>query len=76
MCSSAKPTTSELHDLARRLWIGVVLSIPLVVLAMSPMIGIHELFGLLLSPIFAGAAMALSSVSVVTNALRLNRVKL
>jgi Cu+-exporting ATPase len=33
-------------------------------------------FGLLLSPIFAGAAMALSSLSVVTNALRLNRVKL
>jgi Cu+-exporting ATPase len=31
---------------------------------------------LLLSPVFAGAAMALSSVSVVTNALRLNRVKL
>ena len=33
-------------------------------------------FGILLSPVFAGAAMALSSVSVVTNALRLNRVKL
>jgi cation transport ATPase len=28
------------------------------------------------SPVFAGAAMALSSVSVVTNALRLNRIKL
>ncbi|HEV2009189.1 MAG TPA: copper-translocating P-type ATPase, partial [Burkholderiales bacterium] len=37
---------SELRDLTRRLWIGVALSIPLVVLAMSPMIGIHELFGL------------------------------
>jgi len=37
---------SELRDLARRLWIGVALSIPLVVLAMSPMIGLHDLFGL------------------------------
>jgi Cu+-exporting ATPase len=37
---------------------------------------LYPVFGLLLSPVFAGAAMALSSVSVVTNALRLNRVKL
>ena len=37
---------SELRDLTRRLWVGVALSIPLVVLAMSPMIGIHDLFGL------------------------------
>ncbi|WP_365962770.1 copper-translocating P-type ATPase [Sulfuritalea sp.] len=37
---------SELRDLAHRLWIGVALSIPLVVLAMSPMIGLHDLFGL------------------------------
>jgi P-type Cu+ transporter len=37
---------------------------------------LYPLFGLLLSPVFAGAAMAMSSVSVVTNALRLNRVKL
>ena len=37
---------SELRDLTRRLWIGVALSIPLVVLAMSPMIGFHDLFGL------------------------------
>ncbi|KJS00944.1 MAG: hypothetical protein VR65_11170 [Desulfobulbaceae bacterium BRH_c16a] len=32
--------------------------------------------GLLLSPIIAGAAMSLSSVSVIVNALRLRKVKL
>jgi cation transport ATPase len=37
---------------------------------------LYPAFGLLLSPVFAGAAMALSSVSVAANALRLNRVRL
>jgi Cu+-exporting ATPase len=37
---------------------------------------LYPFFGLLLSPIIAGAAMSLSSVSVIGNALRLRNVKL
>ncbi len=37
---------------------------------------LYPFFGILLSPILAGAAMSLSSVSVITNALRLRSVRL
>ncbi len=37
---------------------------------------LYPWFGILLSPIIAGAAMSLSSVSVIGNALRLRQTKL
>jgi len=37
---------------------------------------LYPFFGILLSPMIASAAMTFSSVSVISNALRLNRLKL
>src|SRR5829696_6070856 len=47
VAGSGEADDSELRDLTRRLWIGVTLSVPLVILAMAPMVGIQEPFGLM-----------------------------
>jgi Cu+-exporting ATPase len=46
-----------------------------VVLIPVAMGGLYPVFGVLLDPVLAAAAMAMSSVSVVTNALRLRRFR-
>lgn len=46
VAGTAEVDDSELRDLNRRMWVGIMLSIPLIVLAMSPMIGISNPFGL------------------------------
>jgi len=51
---------TALRDMTRRFWIGAALASPVFILAMAHMI-----------PFVAGAAMSLSSVSVITNAFRL-----
>ena len=78
------PTTAaenaELIEMTRRFWASTALALPVFIPAMVgvPIAAgvLYPFFGLLLSPIVAVAAMSFSSVSVVTNALRLNRVKL
>ncbi|MCC7485078.1 MAG: heavy metal translocating P-type ATPase [Burkholderiales bacterium] len=46
VAGSGEADDSELKDLTRRFWMGAALSIPLVMLAMGPMVGFHEPFGL------------------------------
>ncbi len=46
VAGASEEDDTELRELTRRLWIGIALCIPLVILAMSPMVGMHDLFGL------------------------------
>jgi len=66
----SKATTSTIKQNLFFAFIYNTLGIPIAAGVLYPF------FGILLSPMFAALAMSLSSVSVVTNSLRLRRVKL
>jgi Cu+-exporting ATPase len=62
---------ATMRNIRQNLWLAFVynaVGIPLAAGVLYPSLG------LLLSPMFAGAAMSLSSVSVILNALRLRRM--
>jgi Cu+-exporting ATPase len=62
---------ATMRNIQQNLWFAFLynsLGVPLAAGVLYPV------FGLLLSPMFAAAAMSLSSVSVITNALRLRKM--
>jgi Cu+-exporting ATPase len=63
---------ATMRNIQQNLWFAFLynsLGVPLAAGVLYPV------FGLLLSPMFAAAAMSLSSVSVISNALRLRHAK-
>ena len=64
---------STLRNIKQNLWFAFIYNVLGVPIAAGLF---YPLFGLLLSPIIASAAMAFSSVSVITNSLRLRKIKL
>jgi Cu+-exporting ATPase len=68
-----KLSAATMHNIRQNLFFAFLYNAAGVPIAAG---ALYPLFGLLLSPAFAAAAMALSSVSVVANALRLRRIAL
>jgi Cu+-exporting ATPase len=66
-------SAATMHNIRQNLWFAFIYNAAGVPIAAG---ALYPLFGLLLSPAFGAAAMALSSVSVVANALRLRRAAL
>ena len=63
-------STATMNNIRQNLFWAFVYNAALIPVAAGVL---YPFFGILLSPIFAAAAMALSSVFVITNALRLKR---
>jgi Cu+-exporting ATPase len=70
---AAKLSHATLRNIKQNLFFAFIYNSAGVPLAAGVL---YPVFGLLLSPMFAAAAMSFSSVSVIGNALRLNRVKI
>jgi Cu+-exporting ATPase len=68
-----KLSAATMHNIRQNLLFAFIYNAAGVPIAAG---ALYPLFGLLLSPAFGAAAMALSSVSVVANALRLRRIAL
>jgi Cu+-exporting ATPase len=68
-----KLSAATMHNIRQNLWFAFIYNAAGVPIAAG---ALYPLFGLLLSPAIGAAAMALSSISVVANALRLRRVAL
>lgn len=64
---------ATLHNIKENLFFAYVYNIVLIPIAAGML---YPWFGVVLQPAFAGAAMALSSVSVVGNALRISKIRL
>lgn len=62
-----------MRNIRQNLFFAFVFNAPGVPIAAG---ALYPFYGILLSPIFASAAMALSSVSVIANSLRLQKTKL
>lgn len=70
---SRKLSHATMRNIKQNLWFAFIYNVLGVPIAAGVL---YPVFGLLLSPIIASAAMTLSSVSVIMNSLRLNRQKL
>lgn len=68
-----KLSTATMRNIRQNLFFALVYNASGVPIAAGVL---YPVMGMLISPMFAAAAMSLSSVSVITNALRLRRVKL
>ena len=68
-----RPSRAVIRNIRQNLFFSFIFNATGVPIAAG---ALYPIFGVLLNPIIAGAAMALSSVTVIGNSLRMRRVRL